>query len=43
MENLDKLDLIELKTLCKKYDVGVVGEKKDLIKKLKYFHDKWKT
>jgi hypothetical protein len=39
MENFDKLDLIELRTLCKKYEIGVVGEKKDLIKKLKYFLD----
>jgi Cys-tRNA synthase (O-phospho-L-seryl-tRNA:Cys-tRNA synthase) len=39
MENLDKLDLQEIKTLCKKYGVGVVGDKKTLIKKLKYFLD----
>ena len=37
--NLEKLDLPEIKSLCKKYDIGVVGEKKDLIKKLKYFLD----
>lgn len=36
---LDKLDLPELKSLCKKYDIGVVGDKKSLIKKLKYFLD----
>jgi hypothetical protein len=35
--DLDKLDLVEIKSLCKKYEVGVVGDKKDLIKKLKYF------
>lgn len=39
MENLNSLDLIEIKSLCKKYGVGVVGDKKDLIKKLKYFLD----
>ena len=39
MENLEKLDLQEIKTLCKKYGVGVVGDKKTLIKKLKYFLD----
>jgi hypothetical protein len=37
MENLDKLELPEIKSLCKKYDIGTVGEKKELIKKLKYF------
>lgn len=36
---LDKLDLLEIKNLCKKYDIGVVGDKKTLIKKLKYFLD----
>jgi hypothetical protein len=35
--DLEKLDLSEIKSLCKKYDVGVVGDKKTLIKKLKYF------
>ena len=39
MEKLESLDLQEIKTLCKKYDVGVVGDKKTLIKKLKYFLD----
>ena len=39
MENLDTLDLQEIKSLCKKYGVGVVGDKKTLIKKLKYFLD----
>jgi len=39
MENLEKLELQEIKTLCKKYGVGVVGDKKTLIKKLKYFLD----
>jgi hypothetical protein len=37
MEDLTKLDLPEIKSLCKKYDIGIVGEKKDLIKKLKYY------
>ena len=36
---LEKKDLTEIKSLCKKYGVGVVGDKKDLIKKLKYFLD----
>ena len=39
MENLDTLDLQEIKTLCKKYGIGVVGDKKTLIKKLKYYLD----
>ena len=39
MENLDTLDLQEIKQLCKKYSVGTVGDKKTLIKKLKYFLD----
>jgi hypothetical protein len=39
MENLDILDLQEIKSLCKKYGVGTVGDKKTLIKKLKYYLD----
>ena len=39
MENLDTLDLQEIKSLCKKYEISPVGDKKDLIKKLKYFLD----
>jgi hypothetical protein len=39
MEDLNKLDLPEIKSLCKKYGIGTVGDKKDLIKKLKYFLD----
>ena len=39
MENLELLDVQEIKILCKKYDIGVVGDKKTLIKKLKYFLD----
>ena len=39
MENLDTLDLQEVKSLCKKYGIGTVGDKKSLIKKLKYFLD----
>jgi hypothetical protein len=39
MENLNSLDIIEIKSLCKKYDIGTIGEKKELIKKLKYFLD----
>lgn len=39
MENLNSLELSEIKSLCKKYGISIVGEKKDLIKKLKYFLD----
>ena len=39
MEKLETLSLPEIKNLCKKYEIGVIGEKKDLIKKLKYFLD----
>ena len=39
MENLNSLELVEIKSLCKKYDIGTVGDKKSLIKKLKYFLD----
>lgn len=39
MENLDTLDLQEIKQLCKKYGIGTIGDKKTLIKKLKYFLD----
>ena len=39
MEHLNELGLPEIKSLCKKYDIGTVGDKKDLIKKLKYFLD----
>lgn len=39
MEKLDTLDLLEIKQLCKKYGIGTVGDKKSLIKKLKYFLD----
>ena len=37
MENLETLDLQEIKSLCKKYNIGTVGDKKTLIKKLKYY------
>lgn len=39
MENLNSLELVEIKSLCKKYGVGTIGDKKTLIKKLKYFLD----
>ena len=39
MEKLELLELQEIKSLCKKYGVGTVGDKKTLIKKLKYFLD----
>ena len=39
MEDLNKLELPEIKLLCKQYGIGTVGDKKNLIKKLKYFLD----
>ena len=39
MEDLNKLELPEIKTLCKQYGIGTVGDKKSLIKKLKYYLD----
>ena len=37
--DLEKMDLIEIKSLCKKYGTSTVGDKKSLIKNLKYFLD----
>jgi hypothetical protein len=37
--DLEKMDLIELKSLCKRYGVSVVGDKNSLIKNLKYYLD----
>jgi hypothetical protein len=39
MEDLNKLELPEIKSLCKQYGISVVGDKKSLIKKLKYYLD----
>jgi hypothetical protein len=39
MEDLNKLELPEIKSLCKQYGIGTVGDKKSLIKKLKYYLD----
>jgi hypothetical protein len=39
MENLETLSLPEIKSLCKKYGTSTVGDKKSLIKNLKYFLD----
>jgi hypothetical protein len=39
MEKLETLDLPEIKSLCKKYGISTVGDKKSLIKNLKYFLD----
>ena len=39
MENLDTLELQEIKLLCKKYGISTVGDKKTLTKKLKYYLD----
>ena len=37
MEDLNTLELPEIKILCKQYGIGIVGDQKSLIKKLKYF------
>lgn len=37
MENLDALQLQEIKVLCKNYNISTIGDKKSLIKKLKYY------
>jgi hypothetical protein len=37
--DLEKMDLPEIKSLCKKYGISVVGDKKSLIKNLKYYLD----
>ena len=37
MEDLNKLELPEIKSLCKQYGISVVGDKKTLVKKLKYY------
>lgn len=39
MNDLNTLELTEIKSLCKKYGIGTVGDKKTLIKKLKYYLD----
>lgn len=39
MENLNSLDITEIKSLCKKYGISIIGDKKDLVKRLKYFLD----
>ena len=39
MEDLNKLELPEIKSLCKQYGIGTVGDKKSLIKRLKYYLD----
>ena len=39
MEKLETLGLPEIKSLCKKYGISTVGDKKSLIKNLKYFLD----
>lgn len=36
---LDKLGLIEIKNLCKKQGISSVGDKKTLVKNLKYYLD----
>ena len=39
MENLNDLSLPDIKNLCKKYGISVVGDQKTLIKNLKYYLD----
>jgi hypothetical protein len=39
MEDLNKLELPEIKSLCKQYGISIVGDKKTLVKKLKYYLD----
>jgi hypothetical protein len=39
MEDLTKLELPEIKILCKQHGISIVGDEKSLIKKLKYFLD----
>lgn len=39
MEDLNKLELPEIKLFCKQYDISPVGDKKSLVKKLKYYLD----
>jgi thiamine monophosphate synthase len=39
MEDLNKLELPEIKNLCKQYGISPIGDKKSLIKKLKYYLD----
>lgn len=39
MEDINKLELPEIKILCKQYGIGTIGDKKSLIKKLRHFLD----
>jgi len=39
MEDLNKLELPQIKLLCKQYNISPVGDKKSLVKKLKYYLD----
>lgn len=39
MEKIETFELPEIKSLCKKYGIGVIGDKKTLIKNLKYYLD----
>ena len=39
MEDLTKLELHEIKILCKQHGISIVGDEKSLIKKLKYYLD----
>jgi hypothetical protein len=39
MKKIETLELPEIKSLCKKYGIGVIGDKKTLIKNLKYYLD----
>lgn len=39
MEDINKLELPEIKILCKQYGIVTIGDKKTLIKKLRHFLD----
>lgn len=39
MENLETKTIQEIKDICKQYNIGHIGDKKTLIKKIKYFLD----
>lgn len=39
MEDINKLELSEIKVLCKKYGISPIGDKKSLVKKIRYYTD----
>ena len=42
MENLETKTIQEIKDICKQYNIGHIGDKKTLIKKIKYAYKKHK-